>query len=144
MIWGEIDRFDEKGIHSASGQYWEFDTIICAPGFNMSFSPRFPAVGQNGVDLQKQWDIAPEYYPSFAAAHMPNYFTYLGPGSPLGHGSVVTSLERVTEYISKFVTKPQTENYSSMVLKPHIPRTYQKQTLAWLDKTAWSSHCVST
>lgn len=110
----------------------------------MSFSPRFPIVGQNGVDLQKQWDIAPECYLSLAAAHMPNYFTYLGPGSPLGHGSVVTSLERVTEYISKFVTKLQTENYISVVIKPHIPRAYQKQALAWLDKTAWSSHCVST
>jgi hypothetical protein len=110
----------------------------------MSFSPRFPIVGLNGVDLQKKWDINPECYLSVTAADMPNYFVYLGPASPLGHGSVVSSLERVTVYISKLITKLQTENYSSVVPKPHIPRAYQKQALAWLENTVWSSHCVST
>jgi hypothetical protein len=144
ILWGEIDSFTERGIKSASGEDHEFDTIICATGFNMSFSPRFPIIGENGVDLQKKWDKNPECYLSVTAANMPNYFMYLGPGSPLGHGSVVSSLERVTEYMRRMITKLQTENYSSVVPKPHIPRAYQKQALAWLEKTAWSSNCVST
>lgn len=144
IVWGEIDSFTERGIKSASGDYHEFDTIICATGFNMSFSPRFPIIGENDIDLQKKWDKNPECYLSVTAAHMPNYFMYLGPGSPLGHGSVVSSLERVTEYMRKMITKLQTENYSSVVPKQHIPRAYQKQALAWLEKTAWSSNCVST
>jgi hypothetical protein len=28
--------------------------------------------------------------------------------------------------------------------KSHIPRAYQRQALAWLEKTAWSSNCAST
>jgi hypothetical protein len=110
----------------------------------MSFSPRFPIVGLNGVDLQKKWDKNPECYLSITAAEMPNWFIYLGPGSPLGHGSVVSSIERVTEYFTKMITKLQTENYSSLVPKKHIPRAYQKQALAWLAKSAWNSDCVST
>lgn len=110
----------------------------------MSFSPRFPVLGRNNVNLQEKWDHNPECYLSVTAADMPNYFMYLGPGSPLGHGSVVSSLERVTEYIAQFVRKLQTENYSSVVSKPHIPRAYQRQALAWLDKTAWNSNCAST
>ncbi|TVY18044.1 putative sterigmatocystin biosynthesis monooxygenase [Lachnellula arida] len=144
IVWGEIDSFDDKGIKSATGAYNEFDTIICATGFNMSFSPRFPIIGEKGIDLQKKWDKNPECYLSVTAANMPNYFMYLGPGSPLGHGSVVSSLERVTEYMSRMISKLQKENYSSVVPKPHIPRAYQKQALAWLEKTAWSSNCVST
>lgn len=144
IVWGEIDSFNATGITSASGEFHELDTIICATGFNMSFSPRFPIIGQNEVNLQKKWDVNPECYLSVTAADMPNFFMFLGPGSPLGHGSVVSSLERVTEYISRFITKLQTENYSSVVPLPHIPRAYQKQALAWLEKTAWSSHCVST
>lgn len=144
IVWGEIDSFDAKGIKSSSGVYHEVDTIICATGFNMSFSPRFPILGRQGVDLQQQWDDNPECYLSVTAAHMPNYFIYLGPGSPLGHGSVVSSIERVTEYISQFISKLQTQNYSSVVPKPHVPRAYQRQALAWLEKTAWNSHCVST
>jgi hypothetical protein len=110
----------------------------------MSFSPRYPIIGKGGVNLQEKWDVNPECYLSVTAADMPNYFMYLGPGSPLGHGSVVSSLERVTQYISGFINKLQTQNYSSVVPLPHIPRAYQQQALAWLEKTAWSSHCVST
>jgi hypothetical protein len=144
IVWGEIDRFTARGLVSAARNEYVVESIICATGFNMAFSPRFPILGQNGTNLQKKWDENPECYLSVTAADMPNYFMYLGPGSPLGHGSVVTSLERVTKYISKFITKLQTENYSSVVPKPHIPRAYQRQALAWLQKTAWSSHCVST
>ncbi|KAF2802377.1 FAD/NAD(P)-binding domain-containing protein [Mytilinidion resinicola] len=144
IVWGEIGSFEETGLTSKSGALYAVDTIICATGFNMSFSPRFPTIGQNGVDLQKKWDISPECYLSVTAADMPNYFIYLGPGSPIGHGSVVTALQRVTQYIVKFITKLQVQNYSSVVPKPHIPRAYQKHALAWLEKTSWSSHCVST
>ncbi|KAF2494592.1 FAD/NAD(P)-binding domain-containing protein [Lophium mytilinum] len=144
IVWGEIGSFEETGLTSKSGVSYAVDTIICATGFNMSFSPRFPTIGQNGVDLQKKWDVSPECYLSVTAADMPNYFIYLGPGSPIGHGSVVTALQRVTQYIVKFITKLQVENYSSVVPKPHIPKAYQKHALAWLEKTSWSSHCVST
>lgn len=143
-MWGEIDKFTATGIQARSGVYHDVDTIICATGFNMSFSPRFPIVGRNGVNLQKKWDVLPECYLSVTAADMPNYFMYLGPGSPLGHGSIVTALEKVTEYMTKLITKLQVENYSSVVPKTHIPAAYQKHALAWLEKTAWNSHCVST
>ncbi|KAJ5307478.1 hypothetical protein N7476_008134 [Penicillium atrosanguineum] len=144
IIWGGIDSFNETGLLAANGEQRDVDTVICATGFNMSFSPRFPIIGCKGVSLQEKWDDNPECYLSVTAADMPNFFIYLGPGSPLGHGSVVSSLERVTEYIAQFVRKLQTENYSSVVPKPHIPRAYQRQALAWLDKTAWSSNCAST
>lgn len=110
----------------------------------MSFSPRFPIFGRSGVNLQTKWDRNPECYLSVTSADMPNYFIYLGPGSPLGHGSVVTALERVTDYIVAFITKLQTQNYSSVVPRSHIPRAYQQHALKWLEKTAWNSDCVST
>lgn len=144
IIWGGIESFNEAGLLADNGEERSVDTIICATGFNMSFSPRYPIIGRNNINLQEKWDDNPECYLSVTTANMPNYFTYLGPGSPLGHGSVVSSLERVTEYIVKFVRKLQTENYSSVVPKAHIPRAYQKQALAWLDKTAWNSNCAST
>lgn len=36
VVWGELDRFTEKGIRSADGTEREFDVIICATGFDMS------------------------------------------------------------------------------------------------------------
>lgn len=75
---------------------------------------------------------------------MPNYFTVMGPASPLGHGSLVTSIEFVITYISDLIRKLQTQNYSSLVPKGHVPAAYQKQALAWLDRTVWAAGCSST
>ena len=75
---------------------------------------------------------------------MPNYFTMLGPYSPLGHGSVVTSIEMVARYIITLLNKLSTQNYSYLYPKPAVAGAYQKHALAWLQRTAWASHCSST
>ncbi|KAH6872091.1 cyclohexanone monooxygenase [Thelonectria olida] len=145
VVWGTVDAFTSDGICSSSGQTTTgVDTIICATGFDLSSAPRFPIVGLNGTDLRQLWLENPRAYLSVTATDMPNYFRFLGPYSPLGHGSLVTSIEMVTKYISDFINKLQTQNYSYRVPKAHIPAAYQKQALAWLSKTAWASHCTST
>jgi len=75
---------------------------------------------------------------------MPNYFTYLGPASPLGHGRLDLVHRIVTNYIVDVIRKLQTQNYSSLCPKSHIPAAYQKSALAWLDRTVWTSNCQST
>ena len=61
-VFSPIKQFTEKGILTADGEEHEFDTIICATGFNASFLPRFPLVGKGGIDLRDQWsDIAESY-----------------------------------------------------------------------------------
>jgi hypothetical protein len=122
----------------------DVDTIICATGFDLSSAPRFPIVGLGGVNLRDKFLENPQSYLSVTAAHMPNYFTLMGPFAPLGHGSLVTSIERVTKYVCDMVNKLQTQNYSYLVPKPHIPAAYQRQALAWLSRTVWASHCTST
>lgn len=55
------------------------DTIIYVTESNITFLPRFPIIGRDGVNLQEQWDESPECYLSVTAADIPNYFTYLRP-----------------------------------------------------------------
>jgi hypothetical protein len=146
VVWGELDTFTPTGIKSAGSdaKTREFDVVIAATGFDMSFVPRWPIVGKNGIDLQKEWSEDPACYMSTVAENMPNYFVYLGPGSPVGHGSLITSIERITVYICDIINKLQTENYSSFLLKQGKARAYQAQMLAWLDKTVWGDSCQSS
>lgn len=118
--------------------------IIAATGFDMSFVPRWPIIGDKGHDLQKEWTKNPECYLSVIARDMPNYFVYLGPGSPVGHGSLITSIERITLYIADLIRKLQTENYTSFQLKAGKAEAYQSQMLKWLDKTVWGDKCQSS
>ncbi|KAK5452379.1 hypothetical protein LTS15_007445 [Exophiala xenobiotica] len=144
IAWGELDSFTAKGIKSADGTEREFDVIICATGFDMSMVPRWPTIGLNGVDLQKKWKEDPAAYLSAIANDMPNYFVYMGPGAPVGHGSLLPSIERVTLYIVDMINKLQTQNYSSFLLKPGKAKNWQSQMLAWLEKTVWGDNCQSS
>ncbi|TVY87681.1 putative sterigmatocystin biosynthesis monooxygenase [Lachnellula willkommii] len=144
VVWGDVASFTPAGILTASGHESKVESIICATGFDLSCAPRFPVTGRDNIDLQKRWLENPEAYLSVTAADMPNYFTIMGPQSPLGHGSLVTSIELVVGYIADLVRKLQTQNYSSLCPKPNIPRAYQRQALAWLERTAWASSCTST
>lgn len=144
MVWGEISAFTPKGVLAQDGRESNVDSIICATGFELSYAPRFPIIGRNGVDLQQAWNKAPESYLPVAAADMPNYFTILGPASPLGHGSLVTSIEMSVRFICRMVRKLQTQNYSSFYLRPGVARAYQNHALAYLKRTVWASSCTST
>ncbi|KAF2481574.1 hypothetical protein BDY17DRAFT_254384 [Neohortaea acidophila] len=144
VIWGKVEGLTEDGVQTADRMTSNVDTIICATGFDLSCAPRFPIVGMDGINLRDEWLRNPAAYLSVTAANMPNYFTFMGPSSPLGHGSLVTSIEMVTKYVSAFIHKLQTQNYSNCVPKSHIPAAYQKQALAWLERTVWASNCTST
>lgn len=144
VVWGEIDCFTKTGLKSADGKERDYDVIIAATGFDMSFVPRWPIIGRNGVDLQEEWLKDPACYMSAIAQDMPNYFIYMGPGSPVGHGSMITSIERITLYVVDLIKKLQRENYSSFHLKDGKAKAYQFQMLSWLEKTVWGDSCQSS
>lgn len=144
VVWGSVEEFTPTGLRNAAGAESKVDTIICATGFDLSIAPRVPIIGRSGVNLRDAWLKKPETYMSVCAADMPNYFTILGPASPLGHGSIVTSIEIVVKFIGNMVRKLQTQNYSSLCVKGHLPRAYQEHSLAFLKRTVWASTCTST
>ena len=66
------------------------------------------------------------------------------PTSPLGHGSIVGSVEFVTGYIRKLLSKLQTENYASLVPKSLVVKAWQAHALKWVEKTVWVEGCASS
>ncbi|KAF5617277.1 sterigmatocystin biosynthesis monooxygenase stcW [Fusarium tjaetaba] len=89
VIWGKVNAFTADGLTTSDGTVTSrVDAIICATGFDLSCAPRFPIIGRNGVNLREEWLKNPHAYLSVTATDMPNYFTMMGPNSPLGHGSI--------------------------------------------------------
>ena len=68
----------------------------------------------------------------------------MGPKSPLGHGSIVGSIEHVTSDICKLVFNLQTENYASFVPKSMVTKAWQAHALKWMEKTVWVDGCSSS
>ena len=74
-----IESVDSTGIKMASGERLDVDAIICATGFDVSFSPRFPITGRDGIQLKDIWTAPrfPQAYLSLAVPSFPNYFSKL-------------------------------------------------------------------
>lgn len=104
-----ISRMTERGILTAEGEE-EFDLIVCATGFDVSFRPSWNLVGRNGVQLEEEWKDEPEAYFGMCAVDNPNYFIYAGPNSPVAHGVLMGSMDAMTEYILKWCKKIAAED----------------------------------
>lgn len=77
VITSPIRSFTSTGIELISGEIFHVDAIICATGFNTSFIPRFPLIGEGGRNLQDTWkeeNGGPKAYMSCMVEGMPNYY----------------------------------------------------------------------
>ncbi|CAK7272635.1 hypothetical protein SEPCBS57363_005229 [Sporothrix epigloea] len=138
-----IRRVVPRGIELTNGTMIEVDAIVCATGFDVSFCPRFPLVGRNG-NLQDLWrNSIPQAYMSCAVPGLPNYFTFLGPNGPIGHGSTFTLTEHIATYIAGVIRKCQTEGIKAIVPSQAAVDDYSEHIRAFMPRTAWGSSCSS-
>ncbi|KAJ3998549.1 FAD/NAD-P-binding domain-containing protein [Lentinula boryana] len=54
-----FQRVTSKGFIDSEGNEFAVDAIVCATGFNTSFIPRFPVIGQHGINVQDRWKEYP-------------------------------------------------------------------------------------
>ncbi|KAL5620935.1 hypothetical protein FOBRF1_004181 [Fusarium oxysporum] len=86
-----IVQITESGIQTIQ-DHTDFDIIVCATGFDASFRRSWTVQGRNGYQLHEAWGESPEAYFGVATANMPNYFIFIGPNSPVGHGSLLDTI----------------------------------------------------
>ena len=111
-----IECICEQGIRTSDGAVHEIDVLICATGFDTSFSARYDIIGKSKKSLREAWqNQVPEAYMGLAIAGYPNYFSelmprlipsflqrqlrnvtvpaLLGPNCPIANGSLVPCIE---------------------------------------------------
>ena len=71
MIKEPINCFNEKGILSTEGTQRDYDVIILASGYDLSFKV-CPMYGRNGTNLNDIYDQAPESYLGVCPPEMPS------------------------------------------------------------------------
>lgn len=69
-----VVRMTEKGVVDESGNEHEVDVVICATGFDTTFTPHFKVVGRNGADIKEQFGDTPVGYLGITAENFPNFF----------------------------------------------------------------------
>lgn len=93
-----IKEITPKGIMTVDGIEHEFDVIVCATGFDVSWRPSYPTIGRESRNLVKEWAEAPSTYLSITVPHFPNYLIFNGPFGPYGHGSFLPITETLSRH----------------------------------------------
>lgn len=117
MEMSPIHEITDKGIVSAASAE-EFDIIVCATGFDVSFSPFWELVGNDGIRLADQWRENPEAYFGICAPNIPNYFIFNGPNCPAGHGNLITAMNWMADYILRWCRKIAMEDIKYVPIGP--------------------------
>ncbi|GAB7359378.1 hypothetical protein MBLNU230_g6029t1 [Neophaeotheca triangularis] len=133
----------EDGVVGEDGVERKVDTIVCATGFDVSYKPRFPIVGNGGIDLKDKWNPYPEGYLGLAVPDFPNFLTFIGPTWPVENGSVMGPLSTVSEYAVQIIKKMQNENIKSWVPKQDVTDEFNQHAQEWIKHTVWKDECRS-
>jgi cation diffusion facilitator CzcD-associated flavoprotein CzcO len=138
----EIREITSTGFIDSEGQHHEVDVIICATGFDTSFKPRFPVIGNDSRDLRDVWATDPVSYFSVMIPSFPNYFTSLGPYSA-SNGSLLPSIEHGCHYILEIVSKAQRERIRHISPKADATAEFREHSDLLLKRTVWNQECRS-
>jgi len=139
----QVDEITDDGLIGSDGVERKVDTIVCATGFDVSYRPRFPVIGKNGVDLKKKWEVCPEGYLGLGVPDMPNFVMFIGPTWPVENGAVVGPLLSVSEYTLQLIKKMQRENIKSWSPKQDVTDAFNEHAQEWIKHTVWKDDCRS-
>lgn len=147
----EIGAITETGFTDHTGAHHDVDVIICATGFDTSWTPRFPFINPLGENLQDLWSTSTSEgtrsdvtsYLSIGIPNFPNHFTFCGPYGPLGHGSFMPLIEAWTGYMFAAIEKRQIENIKAVTPKMGPSVAFRRHADLFLQRTAWTSPCRS-
>ncbi|CAI7582011.1 unnamed protein product [Penicillium bialowiezense] len=143
VITSEIVKVDETGILTTDGQHRPVDVLVCATGFDTSFSPRFVVKGRGGVTLSERWKETPETYLSIATDGFPNYFISLGPNAGLGAGSLLLLIEKSVDYFTACIQKMQRDNIRAINVRREAVQRFTSYCDQYFAKTVFSNNCRS-
>ncbi|GAA2829022.1 NAD(P)/FAD-dependent oxidoreductase [Nonomuraea rubra] len=95
-----LERVAGSTAFSASGQGFELDVLVVATGFETYDLPSsYRIFGRAGRSLADHWSNGMQAYNSIATAGFPNLFLLNGPGTSLGHNSVIYMIEAQVDHL---------------------------------------------
>jgi hypothetical protein len=138
-----VVKITPQGVIGGDGVAKEVDTIVCATGFDVSFRPRFPIIGKNGVNLAEKWRTEPLAYFGLTVPDMPNFMMHGGPPAPVQNGTSFGYLHAVADYGIKMIEKLQREDVKSLAPKQDVTDAFGQYVQDLLKLTVFSDDCRS-
>ncbi|CAO3646801.1 unnamed protein product [Cunninghamella blakesleeana] len=139
-----IESVKGRTIRTVDGKETEFDILVLATGYNTTgFLGNLQVHGRNNLNLNKLWEENyTDTYKTVAINGFPNFFMLLGPGSALGHNSVVTMAEIQVNNAIQCV-KQLKNGVKAIEPTEKAQAQFVKKLKDGLNKTVWTTACKS-
>ncbi|KAI8077569.1 putative FAD-binding monooxygenase [Thamnidium elegans] len=140
-----IAKIKGRTIITKDGTETEVDVLCLATGFNTNgFLGDLKVQGRNGVCLDTLWkENSAKTYKTVNIHGFPNFFMMLGPGSGLGHNSVVTNIECQVDYGISMIEYMLKNNITCMDPTEKAQEKFTTKLQSGFKGTTWTSGCNS-
>ncbi|KZV72482.1 FAD/NAD-P-binding domain-containing protein [Peniophora sp. CONT] len=136
-----IARMTPTGAVLSDGRTHDLDVLVCATGFDVSYTYPFPILGRHSTPLSTRWTPHPEAYLALAVDGFPNLFLGLGPNSGVNSGSLLVLMERQVDYAVDATLKMQRERIACMEVKASAVRAWREYMKGFFPKTVFNDGC---
>jgi cation diffusion facilitator CzcD-associated flavoprotein CzcO len=143
VVTDPIERVTAKGVETA-GELREADVVILATGFDAtSFLAPMRITGRNGRELNQEWSEGAHAYLGTAVSGFPNLFLLYGPGTNLGHSSILFMIESQLNWVRDAVRSLRDLGLAWIDVRGEVQSEYDAQFRAASAKTVWETGCTS-
>jgi cation diffusion facilitator CzcD-associated flavoprotein CzcO len=146
LVTNGIREVREHGIVTEDGVERAVDCIILGTGFVVDpriYMSRFPVTGLPGRTLSRDWKDGAEAYLGISVAGYPNLHQLVGPGTALGHNSIIFMIEAQVRYVIDAMRELRRRGADWLDVKPEAQRRFNERLQAAMTGTVWSAGCTS-
>ncbi|KAI8372208.1 hypothetical protein BD560DRAFT_467792 [Blakeslea trispora] len=145
VVTSPVFRVEGKTIKTEDGQAVEIDVLCLATGFKVHHAfGNLQVYGRYGVHLNDIWDQGvAKTYKTVNVHQFPNLFMLLGPGSSLGHSSVISIIEGQVNYSVEMIRYMMQHGIQSLDATEEAQEAYWLKTNQGFKGTVWNTACAS-
>ena len=144
LVTKEITEVLPEGLRTADGVLHPADVLIFGTGFTATrFLAPIRVTGRDGRDLQEVWADGARAYLGTAVAGFPNLFLLYGPGTNLGHSSIIFMIESQLAWIRAAVSRLRRWELGWIDVRPEAQARYDAGFRAASAHTVWETGCSS-
>ena len=138
LITEHIEKIEPTGVRTSDGKLHELDVLLLATGFNAgAFILPTRVIGENGANLEQQWDGAPRALRSVAIPGFPNFWMLEGPTGPVGNLSLIAISEHQVDYVISMLNKMKADGLAAIAAKKSAFEAYNAAMGEAIKTTTW-------
>jgi cation diffusion facilitator CzcD-associated flavoprotein CzcO len=144
VVTSSIERVVPTGLTTSDGHQHDLDVLVLATGFAVTdFPSPLTVIGRNGVNLADHWEDGASTDFGITVSGFPNLWFLAGPGTGLGHNSIVFMIEVQLQQISRALRYMRSESVATIELRQEVEDASYAELQRRVATTVWASGCSS-